>query len=46
MNWLVMVLLMIMSIMMVLCYALLVAASEADDEAERMWKESEDELVE
>ena len=38
MNWLVMVLLMIMSIMMLIMYSLLVMASEADDEAERIRK--------
>lgn len=46
MRWIVFVGLMMLCIMMVLCYALLVAASNADDEAERMyreWKEREDE---
>lgn len=39
MKWIVFVGLMILCIMMVLCYALLVAASNADDEAEKLWKE-------
>lgn len=46
MRWIVFVGLMMLCIMMVLCYALLVAASDTDDEAERMyreWKEREDE---
>lgn len=43
MRWIVFVGLMMLCIMMVLCYALLVAASNADDEAEELWKEREDE---
>lgn len=45
MRWLVMVLLMALCVMVVLCYALCVIASEADERADRMyraWKESKD----
>ncbi len=45
MRWLIFVGLMILSIMMVMCYALLVIASEADEQAERMRKELEDERL-
>lgn len=37
-----MVLLMVICILMVICYALLVVASDADDRAEEFWKEWED----
>lgn len=39
MRFIVMVLLMAVCILMVICYALLVAASEADERAERMYEE-------
>lgn len=42
MRWIVFVGLMMLCIMMVLCYALLVAASNADDREEELWKERED----
>jgi len=46
MRWIIMVLLMVLAIMMVICYALMVMAHDADERAERMyrkWKESKDE---
>jgi hypothetical protein len=46
MRWLVMVLLMALCVMLVICYALVVMAHEADERAERMyrkWKEKDDE---
>ena len=45
MKWLVMVLLMALCVMLVISYALVVMAHEADERAERMyrkWKESRD----
>ena len=45
MRWIVMVLLMVLCIMTVICYALCVMAHEADERAERMyrkWKEEHD----
>lgn len=36
MNWMIFVLLMMLCILMVICYALLVAASDADDQAEKL----------
>lgn len=46
MKWVVFVLLMIACILLVVCYALMVMAHEADERAERMyrkWKEKDDE---
>ena len=43
MRWIIFVLLMALCILMVMCYALMVMAHEADERAERMyrkWKES------
>lgn len=43
MRWIILVLLMALCILMVMCYALMVIAHEADERAERMyieWKES------
>ena len=43
MKWIIMVLLMVACILLVMCYALMVMAHEADERAERMyraWKES------
>ncbi len=43
MKWVAFVLLMIVCLLMVICYALMVMAHEADERAERMyraWKES------
>ncbi len=37
-----MVLLMLLCILMVICYALVVVASDKDDIAEEFWKEKED----
>lgn len=48
MRWVVFVLLIALCFMLVVCYSLLVMASESDDEAERMyreWKEREDERL-
>lgn len=45
MRWIVMVLLMLLCILMVICYALVVVAHDADERAERMyrkWKENKD----
>ena len=45
MKWLVMVLIMALCVMLVISYALIVMAHEADERAERMyraWKESKD----
>ena len=45
MRWIVMVLLMALCILMVMCYALMVMAHEADERADRMyrkWKEERD----
>ena len=45
MRWIIMVLLMVLTIMMVICYSLLVMASRADEREKRMhkeWKEKED----
>lgn len=38
-----MVLLMLLCILMVICYALVVVASDKDDIAEEFWKERDDE---
>ena len=46
MKWIVFVLVMVIGILLLICYSLLVAASEADERAEEMyrrWKESKDE---
>ena len=46
MRWIIMVLLMVLAIMMVICYALMVMAHDADERAEKMyreWKESKNE---
>ena len=46
MRWVVMVLLMVLCILTVICYALMVMAHDADERAERMyrkWKEKDDE---
>ena len=46
MRWIIMVLLMVLAIMIVICYALMVMAHDADERAERMyrkWKEKQDE---
>ena len=48
MNWLIMVLIMALCVMLVICYALMVTAHNADERAERMyraWKELEDERL-
>ena len=37
------ILLLLLAMLMTLCYALLVIASDADDRAEEFWKEWEDE---
>ena len=45
MKWIIMVLLMVLAIMMVICYALMVMAHDADERAEeiyRKWKEKDD----
>ena len=45
MNWLIMVLIMALCVMLVICYALMVTAHNADERAERMyraWKEKAD----
>ena len=45
MKWLIFVLVTIIAFLMVICYSLLVVASEADERAERMyraWKERKD----
>ena len=45
MKWIIMVLLMVLAIMMVICYALMIMAHEADERAEeiyRKWKEKDD----
>lgn len=45
MKWIVFVLLMIATFLLVICYALMVMAHDADERAERMyrkWKESKD----
>ena len=49
MKWFAMVLIMALCVMVVICYALVVMAHEADERAERMyrkWKESKDGLDE
>ncbi len=46
MKWIVFVLAMVICILLLICYSLLVMASEADERAEEMyrrWKESKDE---
>ena len=46
MKWIIMVLIMVMCILLVICYALMVMAHDADERAEKMyreWKESKDE---
>lgn len=46
MRWIVMVLIMIACILLVICYALMVMAHDADERAEeiyRKWKEKDDE---
>ena len=48
MSWLIMVLIMALCVMLVICYALMVTAHEADERAERMymaWKELDDERL-
>ena len=45
MRWIVFVMLMVICLLMVMCYALMVMAHEADERAERMyrkWKEEHD----
>ena len=45
MRWIIMVLLMVTCILLVICYALMVMAHDADERAEKMhreWKESKD----
>lgn len=45
MRWIILVLLMALCILMVMCYALMVMAHDADERAERMyrkWRESKD----
>ena len=45
MRWVIYVLLMVITILMVMCYALLVAASQADEREEQFykeWKEKDD----
>lgn len=39
MRWIVMVLIMVMCILLVICYALMVMAHDADERAEKMHKE-------
>ena len=46
MKWIVFVLAMVICILLLICYSLLVMASDADERAEEMyrrWKESKDE---
>lgn len=46
MSWLIMVLIMALCVMLVICYALMVTAHDADERAEeiyRKWKEKDDE---
>ena len=46
MIWLIMVLIMALCVMLVICYALMVTAHDADERAERTyraWKEKDDE---
>ena len=46
MKWITFVLVMVVAILLVICYALLVIAHEADERAEEMyraWKEKDDE---
>ena len=46
MSWLIMVLIMALCVMLVICYALMVTAHDADERAElmyRAWKEKDDE---
>lgn len=46
MKWIIMVLIMVMCILLVICYALMVMAHEADEREKRMykeWKEKDDE---
>ena len=48
MKWLIFVMATIIAFLLVICYSLLVVASEADERAERMyrkWKEQNDERV-
>ena len=45
MKWIIMVLIMVMCILLVVCYALMVMAHDADERAEEMykeWKEKDD----
>ena len=45
MRWIIFVMMMVICLLLVLCYALLVTAYEADERADRMyrkWKESKD----
>ena len=45
MKWIIMVLIMVMCILLVMCYALIVMAHDADERAERIykeWKEKDD----
>lgn len=44
MRWLVMVLLMALCVMVVICYALVVMAHEADERAERMYRKWREQL--
>ncbi len=46
MNWLIFVMAIVIAFLLVICYALMVMAHDADERAERMhraWKESKDE---
>ena len=45
MKWIIMVLMMVICILVVICYALMVMAHDADERAEKMyraWKEKDD----
>ena len=44
MNWLIMVLIMALCVMLVICYALMVTAHNADDRAEEMRREEDERL--
>ena len=44
MRWVVFVMLMIICILMVMCYALMVMAHEADERAERMYRKWKEQL--
>ena len=48
MKWLLFVLMMVISLLLVICYSLMVIAHDADERAERMyreWKEHNDEQM-